>query len=343
MTQLSPRISYFQKTIDRVFWIGLMATVVAFAQSPALRLRSELEKIMGPVDTTGLTNPKQLQIIWVYSTPAEATDNHNFEAQMNIWRPLFGTLRNVTFTPVLNWPTANIWKTADIVVFNFRFGVRKSLSDSQYADLDAYLDRGKALIPIHVGVALQDEAPKRYAPYIGLSWQWSNTGNINSSDRRGEMIYTRRPNHPLAVNLPDTMHLMEETYFNLYGDTSQIQILNTSLENIGTGMAAVPVMWTKLSRNGKVFASGAGHYTTTHNDAYFRLLLLRGIAWASGEKFERFRSLVTLNANVKNDVVNVMPFGPAPAIRKNPVAPMTSEVFFMRGQVKYGTGGRLLP
>ncbi len=252
-------------------------------------------------------------------TPPEAADSHNFDAQMNIW------------------------KSADIVVFNFRFGLHKILSDSQYVDLDAYLDRGKALIPIHVGVALQDEAPKRYAPYIGLSWQWANTGIINSTDRSGEMIYTRRPNHPLAVNLPDTMHLTEETYFNLYGDTAQIQILNTSLESTGAGMVAVPVMWTKLSRNGKVFASGAGHFTTTHNDAYFRLLLLRGMAWASGEKFERFRSLVTLNANVKNDVVNLKHRTQKSTVGKKSVPGLSSEVAFRHAQKKYGISGRFTP
>ncbi len=332
-----------QKHLHRFFWNILCVVVFANAQSPALRLQSALEKIMGPIDTTGLTNPKPLQIAWVYSTPSEAADSHNFEAQMNIWKPLFSTLKSVTFTPVLNWPSPTIWKSADIVVFNFRFGLHKILSDSQYVDLDAYLDRGKALIPIHVGVALQDEAPKRYAPYIGLSWQWANTGNINSSDRAGEMIYTRRPNHPLAVNLPDTMHLTEETYFNLYGDTAQIQILNTSLENTGAGMAAVPVMWTKLSRNGKVFASGAGHYTSTHNDAYFRLLLLRGMAWASGEKFDRFRSLVTLNANVKNDVVKLKPQVPKSTVGKKSVTGLSSGIIFRHAQKKYGIGGRFTP
>ncbi len=198
-----------------------------------------------------------------------------------------GILRNVTFTPVLNWPSSAIWKSADIVVFNFRFGIHKILSDSQYADLDAYLDSGKALIPIHVGVALQDEAPKRYAPYIGLSWQWANTGIINSTDRAGEMIYTRRSNHPLAVNLPDTMYLTEETYFNL--------------------------------------------------------LLLRGMAWASGEKFERFRSLVTLNANVKNDAVSLRQLPPQLTVGKKSMPRLSAEIIFRHEQKKYNVGGRFNP
>jgi type 1 glutamine amidotransferase len=331
-----------------LFGTSLLLATPSYSQVASLRLRSSLEKIMGPIDTIGLANPKALNIVWVYSIPAEGTETHNFEAQMNIWKPLFGTLKNVTFTPVLNWPTAKDWQSADIVVLNFRFGVHRIFSELQYADLDAYLDRGKALIPIHVGVALQDEAPKRYSPYIGLSWQWDNTGTANSKDRAGPMIYTRRANHPLAFNLPDTMQLMEETYFNLFGDTTQIQILNTSLENVALPgeaqhMAPVPVMWTKLSRNGKVFVSVAGHFTATHNDAYFRLLLLRGMAWASGEKFDRFRNLVTLNANVKNDIVAVASLknGHGPQIRS--IGSADSKSCFWYGKAQFEIGGRLVP
>ena len=282
------------------------------AQVPAQRLQSALERIMGPRDTSISPNPRPLTIVWVYSRPAEGSDSHDFEAQMKIWKPLFQTLPKVAFTAVLDWPSPSEWQAADLVVFNFRFGLRKSLAESQYADLDAYLARGKGLVPIHVGVALQDGFPKRYAQYIGLSWQWADTGVRDSKDRAGATVYSTRREHPLVGNLPDTLHITEETYFNLYGDTAQIQVLNTSLENTAAPGApekkeAVPVMWTKLTGPGRVFASVAGHYTATHDDAYFRLLLLRGMAWAAGEKFDRFRTLVTLNANVKNDVLSIVP------------------------------------
>jgi hypothetical protein len=156
-----------------------------------------------------------------------------------------------------------------------------------------------------VGVALQDFLPKRYSRYIGLSWQWQATGDGNSVDRRGRISAATRRSHPLAGNLPDTLEFEEEIYYNLYGDTSAIRILNASREPAAGGIpgtSLAPVMWTKTTGNGKVFASIIGHYTYTHNDPVFRLLLLRGLAWASGRPFDRFRGLVFQGATVVNDI-----------------------------------------
>ncbi len=54
-----------------------------------------------------------------------------------------------------------------------------------------------------------------------------------------------------------------------------------------------PVMWTKEVGRGKVFVTVAGHNYFTFNDPYFRIILLRAMAWTMNELFDPFKPLVT--------------------------------------------------
>ena len=56
-----------------------------------------------------------------------------------------------------------------------------------------------------------------------------------------------------------------------------------------------PLIWTHEHGQGRIFASVPGHYTRTLNDPLFRVLLLRGIAWAAGDDSARFEILAVEN------------------------------------------------
>jgi type 1 glutamine amidotransferase len=53
-----------------------------------------------------------------------------------------------------------------------------------------------------------------------------------------------------------------------------------------------PLFWTVEHAKGRMFVSIPGHYSWTFDDPLFRVLLLRGIAWAAREPFDRFNALV---------------------------------------------------
>ncbi len=54
-------------------------------------------------------------------------------------------------------------------------------------------------------------------------------------------------------------------------------------------------MWTKEVGRGRVFVTAAGHNYFTFNDPYFRIILLRAMAWTMNESFDPFKPLVTLH------------------------------------------------
>ena len=58
---------------------------------------------------------------------------------------------------------------------------------------------------------------------------------------------------------------------------------------------AWPVAWTKEVGKGKVFGTILGHNFFAFNDPYFRIMLLRAMAWTMDESFDPFKPLVNLH------------------------------------------------
>src|SRR5690606_14448839 len=59
-----------------------------------------------------------------------------------------------------------------------------------------------------------------------------------------------------------------------------------------------PLYWTFEHGKGRVFVCIPGHYMWSFDDPYFRILLLRGMAWAASESPFRFDPLVVRGARV---------------------------------------------
>jgi type 1 glutamine amidotransferase len=64
-------------------------------------------------------------------------------------------------------------------------------------------------------------------------------------------------------------------------------------------LAPQPLFWTYTSERGRAFGCVPGHFTWTFDDPWFRLLLLRGIAWAAGESPGRLDALALRGARVR--------------------------------------------
>ena len=86
---------------------------------------------------------------------------------------------------------------------------------------------------------------------------------------------------------------MDESYWQLVGDQKNIQLLATGSEE----ESPQPLMWTREQGAGRVFVSIPGHYTWTFDDPLFRVIALRGLAWAAGEPVGRFEGLALAGAH----------------------------------------------
>lgn len=110
-----------------------------------------------------------------------------------------------------------------------------------------------------------------YAARFGLSFRPGV-----SAWREGDLDLRLEAAHPLAARFPATVRFTDESYWQLPGDTSGLRIVARARES----GADRPQAWTREVGSGRVFACIPGHFDRTHDDPFYRILVLRGIAWS---------------------------------------------------------------
>jgi type 1 glutamine amidotransferase len=229
--------------------------------------------------------PKPIKIVLVSGPKDHGPGEHDYPAWKIMWQRLMSMTPGVTVETTDDWPTKDQLQTADSFVF-FQHGTWNS---ERARDIDAVLERGGGLVYIHFAVDGGPDAPG-FAKRIGLAWK----GGM-SAFRHGELDlgFDATQNHPIARNFK-TLHLHDESYWQLTGDPSAIQLLASGVEN---GQPR-PLFWTMQPSNGRVFVSIPGHFSWSFDDPLFRVLLLRGTAWTARESVDRFNDLVLPGARV---------------------------------------------
>ena len=106
-----------------------------------------------------------------------------------------------------------------------------------------------------------------------------------------------KADHPICRGLPPDIQWIDEPYWppTPQIDPKRVDFLAGCQEETQPGqgkMALQPQFWTCRTGDGRVFGCVPGHYTWTFDDPFFRILLLRGMAWAANENPYRFDDLV---------------------------------------------------
>jgi len=225
------------------------------------------------------------RIVLVAGPKDHGPGEHDYPAWQAAWRELLGVADGVTVDVASPWPSAEQLATADGLVF-FQRG---EWTPSRAAGLDAFLARGGGAVFIHYAVDGGAD-PAGFAGRIGLAWEGGR-----SRFRHGplDLDFTTAGTHPIARNL-DRVALVDESYWDLVGDVQRVRVLATAREE-GT---ARPLFWTADHGRGRVFVSIPGHYSWSFDDPVFRAILLRGLAWATGDGVDRYDELVTLGARI---------------------------------------------
>jgi len=235
-------------------------------------------------------------------------DGESSPAQVNLYGPAPAETSketaagapNVHVETAWQWPEQQQFKAADLIVF-FCYrsgGPRRTWSDERVKELEAYLSRGGGLVLIHSATyTLRDmsqPAGQKVAALTGLAFDKS------IMVRHGPMeLKITAADHPICLGLPKTIHFVDEPYWPPVGDLSKVRVLATSDEIAAKGSDRIepqPMFWTCQAGKGRVYGCVMGHFNWTFDDPYFRILLLRGMAWAAGDSPYRFDRLVLRGA-----------------------------------------------
>lgn len=251
-------------------------------KAPPSRTRAEVEWMLGrPVREAkvgGETNLKRLRVTLVSGPKDHGPGEHDYPAWQRRWKRLLGGAEGVQVETAEAWPGRAQWERADLVVF---YLWNHAWTAERYQDLDAFLTRGGGVVALHAAI-IADADPEALAKRFGLSAQ-----PVRTKYRHGPLeLAAVADDNPITRGLTKT-RFVDETYWPPVGDAKRVEVLATAVEE----GKSWPMLWTHQVGKGRVFCSVLGHYAWTLDDPLFRLLVLRGMAWASGEPIHRFESL----------------------------------------------------
>ena len=293
-----------------------IASNLLAAEAPKPRSRSEVKAVLAkaPKPPAG-RKLRELNIVLVAFKKDHGDNEHDYPLWQKRWAVLLGgkdagrenqvnlygpapkgkQKRDLAGAPKVNvstaygWPSKEQFEKADLVAA-FCY---VQYDEEKLKNLEKFLSRGGGFVILHPaviipkGVNIVDEA----ANLMGLAWEYDYT-----RWRHGQMsLKIAAPDHPICLGLPGTIDLLDEAYWPLKGDRSKITILATSDETVSENSDQTkpePMFYTYEYGKGRVFSCILGHYTWTFDDPYFRILMLRGMAWAANESPYRFDSLV---------------------------------------------------
>jgi type 1 glutamine amidotransferase len=188
------------------------------------------------------------------------------------------------------WPSEEQFKTADVIV---AFCYLKWNSE-RIKQVDRYLSAGKGLVVVHPASWTKPEPSPEVARLIGISgYKLYRHGIVD--------LKITAPANPICLGLPEKIRFDDEAYWPA-GIQTEIEVLGTSDER-GDGdtndVKPQTIFWTHSFGKGRVFGCLPGHNNWTFDDPYFRIILLRGIAWAGGGSTYHFDSLALRGAALK--------------------------------------------
>jgi hypothetical protein len=271
-------------------------------QKPVTRDLAEIQRIVGPIRQREPS--RELNIVWVWGIDKfHAKETHEYAWVMDRYvNVLLPRVPRVTVVPAMWFPTKEQWEKADLVVFYLWPGEKWD-----YGLIDAHQKRGGGLIFIHM--ALMQGSGEDLSKRIGLAWDLKKDGTLWGILPAPVTLTDAAMKSPIFERFPKKFDLADEFYWQLRGDPARVTTLVAS--PAGPAIAnkpvdgtpriedldgkAWPVMWTTEVGRGRVFVSGAGHNYFTFNDPYFRIILLRAMAWTMHESFDPFKPLVTLH------------------------------------------------
>jgi type 1 glutamine amidotransferase len=312
-------------------WWALGVNGAALPEPPPPRARAEVEAVLAKAPRAPAAGKlRPLNVVLVAFQKDHGPEEHDYPKWQERWAVLLGGKRaespgiqvnlfgppparsdssltagapKVSVTTASAWPGAEQFKAADLVVmFCYRSGgAKRCWGDQQIRELDEFLKRGGGFVPIHsatyCGGDMRQSDAARELPLTGLAFDKSIMVRHGPVTMRLAM-----PKHPICLGLPRQIEFFDEPYWPAAGDAAKVEVLGTTTEIVARGeteTAPQPLFWTYRRVKGRVFGCVMGHYNWTFDDPYFRLLLLRGMAWAAGGSPYRFDALALRGARVR--------------------------------------------
>ncbi len=263
---------------------------------PPARSRAELAAVIGreksradALQRPPLHSEGMCKIVLLAGPKDHGPGEHDYPAWQKAWQRLLSKARLTEVITAWEKPSDDDLESADVLVIFKRAAWPKELNKR----IDKLLARGGGIVLFHYAVDGADNS-QHVGQNLGLSW------GAGSKFRHGwlDLKFEDKKHDILRGLAGRTLRFHDESYWRLAGDPKRIEVLATAMEEDDGRRILVPLIWNREVGKGRVHVNILGHYNWTFNDPLFRVVALRGIAWAAGQPVDRFAELATVDVKL---------------------------------------------
>lgn len=243
--------------------------------------KSEVLKLTGDLKDSKLE--EDVRILWLYGPEDHRGGEHDYIRIKELLVPMLKAIPRITVDEAYQFPTQEQFGKADLLIQYLHL---PDLTDEQFAMYQKFVDDGGSVVSLHESCIMRPvDRAEKLAGCIGGSWKGNKTSKWSKFDH-AHSIYLNTE-HAAFKGLPNSIKLNDESYWNLL-KKENVEVIGaiapTGTKDFNAALKHPEVrsdtFWTYTSGKGRVFGTTTGHYTYTFYDPSYRVLLLRGIAWA---------------------------------------------------------------
>lgn len=243
--------------------------------------KAEVIKLTGDFEDAKLE--RDVRILWLYGPEDHRGGEHDYVRIKELFVPMLQAIPRVTVAEAYQFPTQEQFDQTDLLIQYLHL---PDLTDEQLAMFQKFVDDGGSVVSLHESCIMRpSERAEKLAGCIGCSWK-GNKASKWSKFTHNNPLYLKT-DHPAFKGLPNSIKLNDESYWNLL-KREKVEVIGAiapaDTKNFNDALKHPDVrsdaFWTYTSGNGRVFGTTTGHFTYTFHDPIYRLILLRGMAWA---------------------------------------------------------------
>ena len=312
------RTGGFQAMLAAALSVILLQSITIAKNPPLPRDRAEIEAVISkaiPFQPSALSGGK---IVLLANVKDHGDNEHDYplwqkrwalllggknavdacETQVNLFGPAVGDYNEFAASrpyaqveTAWQWPSEEQFKAADVIVAYCYL----KWDPQRLKQVEQFLSRGGGFVVVHPATFTKPEPSEEVAKLFGVGgYKLYRHGLVE--------LKISDSNNPICFGLPEKIRFDDETYWPAT-PVVDIEVLATSDEKVGKDANDVKpqtIFWTHRYGKGRVFGCVLGHNTWTFDDPYFRILLLRGMAWAAGESPYHLDLLALRGASLKD-------------------------------------------
>ncbi|MCP3691737.1 MAG: ThuA domain-containing protein [Planctomycetaceae bacterium] len=274
--------------------IALASPLSAQPNTPVAK--AELLKLTGNLQAASPS--KDIHILWLYGPEDHRGGEHDYIRIKELFVPLLKSIPRVTVDEAYQFPTQAQFDEADLLIQYLHL---PAVTDKQFASYQNFVNDGGRVVSIHESCIIRpvDRAHK-LAGCIGCAWKGNDASRWSKFSRNEPLFLNTK--HPVFSGLPKSIRFNDESYWNMI-QRDQVEVVgavgtsaDTKTQTFADLVSGKEIrgqaFWTYTPGKGRVFGTTTGHFTYTYHDPMYRLLLVRGIAWALEEKPDAFLPIV---------------------------------------------------